>query len=220
MPLVSGSPAQNFTNFVATNTISVNCGSGSNRFVLGYATATNGDASGTRSLTSATYGGVALTLGTVYNNQYGKFSQIAYGITTLTGAQNFIFNATNDTGGMSVQAAAWDGVDQSTPLSGATFAENAGNTTASWTISSATGDEVVAMMLATSGVTLTPNAPASSINFGSAFRPGMTEAGAASVTIDGTFSSTEAWLGVGVSLKAAGAAAGSPARNLTTLGVG
>jgi hypothetical protein len=205
--VVSGSPGQVYTNFVSTQTLSVNVGSNDGRFVVGLASSTTGDGPGSRSITSATYGGNALTISSVGTQDYGLFYQLVYGYTTLTGANNLVVNATNNSGGILLSGCAFDGVDSGAPISGVTLAKNV-DTSATWTVSSATGDLVAALLMLTDTTTSTPQDAAVAISGFSTFpsftlkAAGMTEAGAASVTINATLSGTDTWFGGAFSLKA------------------
>lgn len=210
--LVATSPIDAFANFANTNTVTLNVGSGLQRFVYGIAMATSGDIHSARSITSATYGGVALTLGPVEQNGYGKFSQTFYGTTTLTGANDLVVNITNNSGDLFIAACGFNGVHQTTPLSDATF--NGGSSaTPSWAVDSAAGDLVVALAYRSSGTLLdpVPESPAVAITGWSSsdFCPfAWTEVGATSVTINGAASGTIGWSGIAASLKSAVAASG------------
>ena len=212
MNYVAASLAVVRTNFVSSQTLSVNVGSSAGRFVVGVATATNGDGSGSRSLTAQTYGGNALTASSVSANTFAKFSQLVRGATTLTGANNLVVNATNDSGEIVLAGAAFDGLDAVAPISGIVHAA-ADNSSPSWTVSSASGETVYAMVveLGTQS-TLTPGTGATvvaTVDAGTMRIHLLREDGAASVTIGGTFPGTRSWTGWAFSLRAASAGSGS-----------
>lgn len=210
---VSGSFASAGANFIDTQTISVNCGSGADRFVFAVATATNAGASGSRNIVSATYGGVALTISSVFTEGiFGKFLQVVYGPTSLTGANDLVVTVTDSFGQILMLGGAFEGVDATTPVSDIT--NNAAiNTTPTWTVDSATGDMVAAGFFQLDNThALTATSPATAMSgFSSNTYLGMYEAGASSVTIDGTLAGSASWSGLAFSIKAAAGGGGGSA---------
>jgi hypothetical protein len=195
MNYVASSFGAAWTNFVSSQSVSVNTGSSAGRYIVGISTATNGGTAAARNLSSANYGGVGLTLSAVESNNFGSFFQAAHGATTLTGANDFTAVCANTDGGIFVAAAAFDGCAAS-PLSGLVKA-GADNASPTATVSSASGRTVYAIVAELgsqstltpgSGVTVIATADASTSRFHL-----LSIAGASSVAIGGSFPGTRSW---------------------------
>jgi hypothetical protein len=195
MNYVASSFGAAWTNFVSSQSVSVNTGSNAGRYIVGISTATNGGTAAARNLSSANYGGVGLTLSAVESNNFGSFFQAAHGATTLTGANNFTAVCPNNDGGIFVAAAAFDGCAAS-PLSGLVKA-GADNASPTATVSSASGRTVYAIvaelgsqstLTPDSGVTVIATADASTSRFHL-----LSIAGGSSVAIGGSFPGTRSW---------------------------
>lgn len=214
--LISGSAAAAFSSYEADKilTVNVNVGSGSgNKLVAVMFASVTGDTAASRTLVSATFDGDSMTLGTSYTNQYNRAYRLAYIVTTKTGTLTVSGEATTDNGNFFLTAAAWDGIDAS-PISGITNA-HADNSAPSWTVSSATGSEVIAFLLepefsttltAGTGTTIVTGFP---IDTSSRRHYVLREDGASSVTIGGTYPGTRAWMGIAFSILAGGGGGGS-----------
>lgn len=123
---------------------------------------------------------------------------------------------TSDVGFAAMVGVVWDDTDTATVIeslqTGAAY-----NTTPSFTVTSDTGDTVISFLVEYgSGVprTLTPSSPATSLSgdglgtVGGAHYAAMQEAGASSVTIDGTWSGSAGWVGCAFNVPASGGAGG------------
>mgnify|MGYP000432135485 FL=1 len=208
-----------------TGNVSFNSGTNSDRCVLVFAWIDRG---GADTITGATYGGNTMTAGTAMQSGItgydGRLFWIA-GASCPSGANNI--NVTVSSGGCKVGfvAVAYSGVDGTTPVSNETTG-GTNSSTNTWTLSSATGNLVVALasmnpagitVSGGSGTTMRVNATGLTTFTANAFE----KAGASSVTISGTTSGSTEWWGTAVSLNAVGGGGGgSTNKTLMMFGLG
>lgn len=130
-------------------------------------------------------------------------------VTTLTGSK--VLSATWDTTGFkSIVAVALHTADQTAPFSGRQTTGSGGSTSLSATVTSAAGELVLMAAQEGGGATLTPGAGSTVIpGIAASFRHGLQEAGGASVTIGGTWSSSTNFWASAVSVKGSGGGGGS-----------
>ena len=199
----------------ATQTFAHDSGTGSDRLLLVYGGVNNGGGAPAETVEDlTTYNAVSLTaFGASVGTPGGGWpTRWFYLVAPATGSNNVVVIYGN-TGSRTVGAIAqtYNGVDQSTPVSGYNTATGT-STTPSITISSATGDLVVAVVGAESAVTSDPTDETERADFNPTARhmSATEEAGGASIVMDSTLSASAGWVTMGVSLKAAAAAAGGP----------
>jgi len=159
-------------------------------------------------ISSATYNGVSMTAHTQAAVAGGSRN---YRLFTLkapaAGTHDIVITYASASSRPLAVAGLWQGVDQTTPVENVT--NNSGNdTTHEWTVASETGDLVAALMMCglstttidswTSPATerLNDTAPITDAGIGD-------EAGASSVTIDGTLSNTNIWRGTAFNMNVA-----------------
>ena len=122
--------------------------------------------------------------------------------TSLTGVQTLEVTWSTSTGFKAMVGVALHTVDQTTPFSGRQTTGSSADTVLTATVTSATGDLVLMAVQNSNGFTLTPGAGTSTIaGVSGTFRLGLQEAGASSVTIGGTWSSSEAFWASAISVK-------------------
>jgi hypothetical protein len=190
------------TNFANPVTKSVDVGSSSNRAGFVFLGRHNNS---TPLPVSVTIGTDSLTArGSTFTDVDGRSWRLYAGALTVTGTQTVTGNYDSGLGFAAMLGVVWDDVDAAVIESLQTGA--AYTTTPSFTVSSATGDTVVAMLIqyATAGRSLTASSPATletvTDGGGTTGANVMTEAGASSVTIDGTWSGSAGWVGVAFSI--------------------
>jgi len=201
-------------NFTSAPSCTLGCGTNSNRAVLAYVFT---DRSGATTISSVTCNGNSMTAHTAIvetvSGYDGRLFYIAGDSNIATGNNTVTATLSDGNTKAGIIAVAYSGVDGTTPVSGLTNGDTAsGNTTATWTITSATDDLVVALWAGSSLPAITAGT-GTTIYFGPTtvnVMQGvmMEEAGAASVTINATWTGARQWWGTGLSLKAASAASG------------
>lgn len=195
----------NAAGFVSSITQAITVASASDRNIAG----SGCSRLSTTTVTGQTYNSVGLSAVSGATHAGGAGPQQIAGfnlVAPATGANNFVTTWNNSDSATVYHAVmAHNGVDQSTPTSG-----GAGNSALSAngnvTVASAIGDVVLFFGFYNNAVaTFTPNGGAVvRTQTGTSRRIGMDEAGAASVTIDGTYSVSDEWVANGWSLKAGG----------------
>ena len=200
------------TNFADPYTQTIDVGTGSDRaayVLVGRINSNfpipNGVTIGSDTLTAQ--GGAAFT------DLDGRSWRLYAGALTVTGSQTLSADYTDGNGASQVIGVIRSGVNTGTLISGL-FTNAQYNTTPTATVSSATGDEVVMLICeyANQSRTLTPSSPATLLTgtgIASTFRSAVTEAGASSVTIDGSYSGTAGWAMVAFNIPAGGGGGGS-----------
>ena len=180
-------------------TLSLNVGTGSNRFVVVLAGVYT--AAQTTAPTGVTYNAVSLTAGseiTVAGS--GQKFRLYYGATSASNANNVVISYSNALSTVVGVCASYDGVN----TAGSETIGQTTSSTPSWTLSSATGELVTALGYTFNvGQSFAATAPATTrinADIGGTRGFGMDEAGAASVTIDGTLTGSSVWVGTALSL--------------------
>lgn len=210
-------------DFVSSLTKALNAGTNDNRCVIVLAIT---DRAGATTINSATYGGVAMTAHTAFNSTPTSFDgRLFYLAGAASGSNNVVVTYSDANTKPKFFAVAYSGVDGTTPLDQlANYA--ASTSTPSATVTSATGDLVVFMACQYGRTSVAPSAPATEnvdeqIATTGVYAFQWEEAGAASVTIDGTVSggAAEVW-GTAFNINAAAGATGVPATNRLLMGVG
>lgn len=194
---------------VASVTFALNVGSTSDRFVAVLAGDYN--VAFDTAPTGVTYNGVALTAGTEFTHSNGsRRFRLYWGITTATGSNNVVVSYNNAGSVVYAIAACWSGVDQTTPIRGGVEARATGTSAApSVTITSDAADTVGMLILGGgNNRTFTASSPAVEQFDDSTLYWVLDEAGAASVTIDGTISASGDWIAAAVSMIAASGGGG------------
>lgn len=208
MAIAFANSATGTGDFVSSITFAIDVGTGSDRVLLVLATT---DRSGTTTIDSCTYNGTSMTAHTAGTSSPDGIDYRAFYLANPTsGSNNVVVTYSGSGTKPKALALAYTGVDQTTPVSGLTN-NSAFSSTPSWTVSSATGDLVVSMAMQTGRTAVTPTSPATErmdqLIAGSMYGFVFEEAGAASVTIDGSSTGGSCtWWGTGLSLKAASAA--------------
>lgn len=211
MAIAREGTASGGSSFTAAPSCSLGCGTNSNRAVLAYVFTDRGSAT---TINSATCNGNAMAAHTALNHDSGYDGRLFY----IAGDSNIATGSNTVTATMSdantkpgIIAVAYSGVDGTTPVSGLTNAQTT-TTNATWTITSATGDLVVALWSGMSLPAIT-GGTGTTVFFGPtlvniAYGVMMEEAGATSTTINATWTGNREWWGTGLSLKAAAAGGG------------
>lgn len=207
----------------STITKALDAGVNADRCVLVFAMTDRGSAT---TISSATYGGVAMTAHTAFTTGgSGYDGRLFYLGGAASGSNNVVVTYSDGNSKPKIIAVAYSGVDTTTPVDQlANYNPGAGVTAPSATVTSAADDLVVLMCAYNGATSATPAAPATErfdAVLASAFYGFIwDEAGAASVTINGTLTSSEVW-GAALNLNAASAGAtGVPATNRFMMGVG
>ena len=206
LPVREGT-ASGGSSFTSAPSCSLGCGTNSNRGVLAFVFTERG---GATTINSATCNGNAMTASTAHVESPSGFDARAFWIAgdsnIATGSNTVTATLSDANTKPAIIAVAYSGVDGTTPVSGETYAEGF-SANATWTVSSATGDLVVALFAMTPSRTLTAGTD-TTIFFGPTVvnvfpAVMMEEAGASSTTINATWTSNSEWFGFGFSLKAA-----------------
>lgn len=197
------------TNFANPVTKSVNVGSSANRCAYVLLGRVNSSVPLPQSVTVGSSDSLTAR-GSTFTDADGRSWRLFAGALTVTGTQTISGDYDSDVGFAAMIGVVWDGVDTATVIeslqTGAAY-----NTTPSFTVTSTTGDDVIALLIEYgSGVqrTLTPSSPATEMSgdglgTGTGFYA-IQEAGSASVTIDGSWSGTAGWVGCAFNIPAAG----------------
>lgn len=161
--------------------------------------------------TGCTVDGVSMTAETTWTDYLGRSWRLFHKVVSLSGSKNITASYDSSNGGAIIMCAGWSGVDSTTPISGLQNTSAGTGTSLSWTVSSATGDLVGAMVYENVGRTLTAGTGTTidAYESGSLYRFNLYEAGASSVTIGGTWSANAEYFGTAFSLKAASGGGGS-----------
>ena len=164
--------------------------------------------------TTATYAGVSMTgIGALTNN-FDR-SELFGLIAPATGANNVVITAAATQGSIAGGAESVNGADQTTGWGTAATAEADNSTAPTVTVTSATGElvvdnvaggDLISQQTATAGAGQTERWDSTGVD-SNGFAIGSTEAGAASVVMSWTLNNAIDWASVGVSIKAAAAAA-------------
>lgn len=174
-----------------TSTVTINLGTNANRALWAQLADVTALAN---TITAATLDGVDCMASLVGPTSMGGYNVYnLHHVTTLTGSK--VLSTTWASNGFkSMIAVALSGADQTTPFSGRQTQYNAAGTNPSLTVTSSTDSIVLMGVQSGSGGTLTPGTSSSHISgIAANFRYGLNEAGASSVTIDGTFASQQYW---------------------------
>lgn len=195
------------SNTGAPHTQTVNVGSGADR--AAYVLIGRTDSS-TPIPSSVTIGTDSLTAqgGAAFTDFDGRSWRLYAGALTVTGSQTLTASYTADISTAVVIGVIRSGVNPGTLISGL-FTDAKYNTTPTATISSATGDEVVMLICnyADPSRTLSPSSPAELLTgtgIAATNRSAVSEAGATSVTIDGTYNGSSGWAMVAFNIPAGG----------------
>jgi hypothetical protein len=223
MPITSILNFGGSTNFADPYTQTIDVGSGSDRaayVLVGRLNSNfpipNGCTIGSDTLTAQ--GGAAFT------DLDGRSWRLYAGALTVTGSQTLSADYTDANGSAQVIGVIRSGVNTGTLISGLTTGA-AYNTTPTATVSSASGDEVVMLICeyANQTRTLTPSSPATVLTgtgISTTFRSIMSEAGASSVTIDGSYSGSAGYALVAFNIPAGGGGGASAPKRGLLLGIG
>lgn len=210
-------------SFVTSLTEALDAGTDDNRCVIVFATTDRG---GATTISSATYGGVAMTAHTGFTSSGSSFDgRFFYLAGAASGSNNVVVTYSDGNTKPQFFAAAYSGVDGTTPIDQLTTYNSASTASPSATVTSETGDLVVFMCMYYGRTASAPTAPATerfdALIGNSQYGFLWDEAGAASVTIDGTITggAAEVW-GASFNFNAAAAAGGVPATNRLLMGVG
>jgi hypothetical protein len=181
------------------------------------------DRGGSATIDSATYGGVAMVAGTAFtSSSAGWDGRLFWLAGAASGNNNVVVTISTSGAKVGMIGVAYSGVDGTTPVEDETTAATS-TTNQTWTVDSASGDVVIALSAHfNNAATLTGGAGTTvRVNqaSGSYMLNALEKAGAASVTINGTMSTSHEWWGTAVNLVAAGGGAVSTS-GLLTLGVG
>lgn len=208
-----------WSNFSASQTVSLNSGANAKRCVIALATYWTDN---TVTLNSATYAGVTMTAGTAFTLPNGERARAFWlfgDANVASGANNLVVSASSNTGKIDVACIAYSSVDETSGVSGAVNAA-ATSTTPSWVVTSDINSIVVALWMMGpgagavtpgSGVTLRHELRNTNI----ADEEIWEKAGASSVTINGSVAApTPLWGGTALSVLGSAAAAtpSNPAR--------
>lgn len=212
-------------DFVSSLTKALDAGTDDNRCVLVLAITDRG---GATTISSATYGGVAMTAHTAFTSTISGYdARLFYLAGAASGSNNIVVTYSDANTKPKLVAAAYSGVDGTTPVDQLTnFSSGSLGSTPSQTISSASGNLVVMMVANDQSRTGTPGSPANERFDGLLgntiyYAQILDEAGDTSVTIDETLSGNTEYWGTALELNAASAGAtGVPATNRLLMGVG
>jgi hypothetical protein len=213
MAVVFESVNANFASFSATVTVAVNAGTNTNRCIFAVATC---PVSTSTTINSAVFNGVPMTAGTQFicstTNEHVRAFWIFSDGNIPTGTSNLIVTCSDANGKPDCVAVAYSGVDGAAGVSGEVTG-TALNTAPTWVVTSTASDIVVALWQMNGGSTgITPTVPAvsryshQSIDIWDEFA--WEQVGASTVTIAGTFTTSNAWAGTAVSLKSASGGGG------------
>jgi hypothetical protein len=201
-----------------TRTQSVDC-TGSDRLLLA-CTFTNSTSSA-QVVNSATYNGDAMTALTAGVHASNWRWRLFYLIAPDTGTNNVVFTYGDGNAQWAIMAAQLTGVAQDSPIRGGTVVNASGaDANATFTVSSAANDLVVAMWrLYTGNRAITEGSGTTSI-FGTASSAlfTLTEPGDTSTVINCTWTSSEDWGGAAVSVTPTASATKSPAHRTLLFG--
>jgi hypothetical protein len=205
----------------STRTQSFDVGGGSDRLLIAF-TATP-STSGVQVVNGCTYAGVSMNALTAGTHTSGWRWKMFYLAAPTTGTNNIVFTYGDGNAQWNITAAALTGCDQATSIRGGTVVNNSGSaTTATWNVSSASGDLVVAMWRLLTGSQAITEGSGTTSMFGTSANTyhGMYEDGASgTVTISATYASSQEVGGSAVSvIPAASAATGK--EKLLMLGIG
>jgi hypothetical protein len=192
------------SGFASSLTFALNAGSNADRVVLVFASTDRGSAS---TIDSATYAGVSMTaLSGFLSSPTGIDGRLFYLVGAASGSNNVVITYSDSGIRPRAVAAAYSGV------SGVSDPQNVSpsfGSTISATVTSASGDLVVLIGCQLGRTSVAPSSPA--VERFDAAMPSSTvygyvwdEAGAASVTIDGTAPGTTEWWAAALNLQAAG----------------
>ena len=181
-------------------------GSGADRFLAIWGKVTFGGGPPNEAITGATYNAVPLAeFGAILNTEMKGFYLVAPATGSNTAVVTFTGNSGRPTIGV---ASSYNGVDQSTPYDGYNTATGSSDTP-SVDITSATGEMVVAAAGSAAVRTSTVGADQDERNITSVTARTITvsdQAGAATVTMSNTWSSSTGWETMGISMNPAAAA--------------
>lgn len=209
------------SDFASSVTQSFDSGTNENRCVIVFA---GTDRGGATTINSATYGGVSMTAHTGFNHGSGYDGRMFYLAGAASGANNIVVTYSDGNAKPKMVAVAYSGVDQTTPLENLTNVTPNIGAAMTATVSSETGDLVGLIGIYLSG-TATPESPAverydAQMSTSGFYGFVWEEAGASSVTINGTIgASSESWA-TAYNINAAAGATGVPATNRLLMGVG
>lgn len=201
-------------DFASTLTVALNASANPDRVVLVFATT---DRSSATTIDSATYGGVSMTAHTAFLSPFTNVDgRLFYLVGAASGSNNVVVTFSDGNTKPKLLAAAYSGVAGVTALANVTpgFVS-----TISSTVSSAVGDVTVLMGCMNGQTSVAPSSPAVE-RFDADLASGIygflwDEAGASSVTIDGTAPGNAEWWATALNLQAAGGGGGGPFVKLT-----
>ena len=210
-------------DFVSSLTKALNAGTNDNRCVVVFAMT---DRASATTINSATYGGVSMTAHTAFTSTPSSLDgRLFYLAGAASGSNNVVVTLSDGNTKPKFVAVAYSGVDGTTPLDQLTNYA-ASTSTPSSTITSESGDIVTFLGAYYGRTAVVPSSPATENIDEQIAATGFyvfewEEAGAASVTIDGTVTGGAAEvLGTAFNINAAAGATGVPATNRLLMGVG
>jgi hypothetical protein len=203
----AGSLASSYNVSGTPQSTPITIGTGNNRYLIADIVMTT---SGTASVSSVAYNGVAMTLIGTFTSAAGTAHGFIYGLANPASGSHTISWTPTYTGslsgpGLMSTASSWTNVDQTTPVSNFTSA-NGSSTSPSVTVTSVAGNTVVDWLIGPSSGTATAGG-GQTVRAGIAPFETTSKAGASSTTMSYTISPTSDWGLGGFSLKQAASTA-------------